>query len=265
MDAAPTTTFQFITLEVRQRVGIVTLNRPDKRNALNYVVIEELKRAFALLETDPNAKLVLLKGNGPAFCAGADLDYLQKLQGYGLNENLADSTHLMELYQQLYRFPKLVVAQVEGHAIAGGCGLATVCDLAFAVPEAKFGYTEVKIGFIPALVLVILQRKIGDARARQLLLTGDLISAARAAELGLVTEIVPAERIADHVWALLQRLAVENAAGSIELTKRMLADVATLPLAEALRFAAKMNAHARATAECQRGIAAFLNKEKIEW
>ena len=257
--------FQFITLEVRQRVGIITLNRPDKRNALNYVVIDELKQALSLLDSDPNAKVVLLKAAGQAFCAGADLDYLQKLQGYGLNENLADSTHLMELYQLITRYRKLVVAQVEGHAIAGGCGLATVCDLAYAVPEAKFGYTEVKIGFIPALVLIILQRKIGDARARQLLLTGDLISAERAATLGLITEVVPADRIADHVWTLLQRLVVENAAGSIELTKRMLADVATLPLDDALRFAAKMNAHARATAECQRGIAAFLSKEKIEW
>ncbi len=265
MDTPSATTFHFITLEVRQRVGIITLNRPDKRNALNFVVIEELKTAFTLLETDPNAKLILLRANGQAFCAGADLDYLQKLQGFGPQENLADSTHLMELYQQIYRCRKLVVAQIEGHAIAGGCGLATVCDLAYAVPEAKFGYTEVKIGFIPALVMVILQRKLGDGRARQLLLTGDLIAAERAAHIGLITEVVPKAEIAEYVWAQLQRLAVENAAGSIELTKRMLADVATLPLDDALRFAAKMNAHARATAECQRGIAAFLNKEKLEW
>jgi methylglutaconyl-CoA hydratase len=260
-----TTEFDTITLEVRDRVGIITLNRPDKRNALNFVVIDELKRAFTLLDSDPNAKVVLLRANGQAFCAGADLEYLQKLQSFGLQENLADSTHLMELYQLIYRFRKLVVAQIEGHAIAGGCGLATVCDLAYAVPEAKFGYTEVKIGFIPALVLVIVQRKIGDGRARELLLTGDLISATRAAEIGLISGTLPADTIADTVWATLQRLIRENAAGSIEVTKRMLADLATLPVDDALKFAAKMNAHARATAECQRGISAFLNKEKIEW
>lgn len=259
------TSFETLLVEVRDRVGILTLNRPEKRNALNFVVIDELKKALLLFDADPNVKFVLLKGNGPAFCAGADLDYLQKLQAFGLDENLADSTHLMELYQLLYRYRKLTVAQIEGHAIAGGCGLASACDLAFAVPSAKFGYTEVKIGFLPALVLVILQRKIGDARAREILLTGDLISAERAAGIGLITALVEPDAIANHVWSLLQRLAHENAASSIEITKRMLADLGSLPVDDAFKFAAKMNAHARGTADCQRGIAAFLHKEKLEW
>lgn len=260
-----TTAFKYIQLHIADRVAALTLNRPEKRNALNYVVIRELKEAFALLESDAEVKVIVLKGSGNTFCAGADLEYLQKLQSYGLAENLHDSTHLMELYLQIHKLKKVVIAQIEGHALAGGCGLATVCDFAYAVPEAKFGYTEAKIGFIPAIVMVFLIRKIGEGRARELLLGGNTISAEKAERFGLINEVVAADKIEQHVADFAQKLCTENSGGSMQLTKQMMSDVQNLPLVEALHFAAKMNAHARETAECRQGIAAFLNKEKLVW
>ena len=165
------TEYKYIQTEVSERIGYITLNRPDKRNALNFVVIRELKDAFAWMEQSSEVKVIVLRGNGKAFCAGADLDYMSKLQEYSYNENLMDSAHLMELFKQIYRLNKIVIAQIEGHALAGGCGLATLADFSFSVPEAKFGYTEVKIGFLPAIVMVFLLRKIGEGKAKQLLLS----------------------------------------------------------------------------------------------
>ncbi len=158
-----------IEYAVADRIGYITLNRPDKRNALSFDLVKELKEAFARAEDDAAVKVIVLRANGEAFCAGADLAYLQNLQKFSHVENLADSNHLKELFLQIYILKKVVIAQVQGHALAGGCGLATVCDFSFSVPEAKFGYTEVKIGFIPAIVMVFLIRKIGEGKARHLL------------------------------------------------------------------------------------------------
>ena len=152
---------KYIDYTVQNRKAYITLNRPGKRNALSHELVAELKEAFHLAEKEDQAKVVILKANGEAFCSGADLAHLQQLQNFSHEENLADSNHLKELFLQIYSLKKVVIAQVQGHALAGGCGLATVCDFIFAVPEAKFGYTEVKIGFIPAIVMVFLLRKIG--------------------------------------------------------------------------------------------------------
>src|ERR1700754_1271291 len=178
-----------VEYEVRDRIGFITLNRPEKRNALNEELIRSLSDVFDRAANDSSVKLIVLKANGEAFCSGADLGYLQQLQNFSFDDNLADSTRLKDLFLKIYTLNKVVIAQVDGHAIAGGCGLATVCDYIFSVPEAKFGYTEVKIGFIPAIVMLFLVRKIGDQRARQLLLSGNLVSAEDAAELGLITRI----------------------------------------------------------------------------
>src|SRR6478609_2823790 len=185
----------FIQYETKNRIAYITLNRPEKRNALNYDVVTELKNAFDRAESDDECKVVILRANGNVFCAGADLEYLQQLQANTYQENLEDSTHLMQLFYQIYTLKKVVIAQIHGHAIAGGCGLVTVCDFAFAVPEAKLGYTEVKIGFIPAIVKVFLLRKIGEAKAKELLLTGDLISAQEARDFGLINYIVSPEEL----------------------------------------------------------------------
>lgn len=254
-----------IDFTVDNRIGFITLNRPEKRNALSYELIGELKEAFARAEADERAKVLVLKANGEAFCSGADLAYLQKLQSFSYEENVADSNHLKELFHQIYTLKKVVIAQVHGHALAGGCGLATVCDFSFAVPEAKFGYTEVKIGFIPAIVMVFLLRKIGEAKAKQLLLSGELISAEEANNLGLINKVVSSENLTDEVLTFAQRLISSNSSHAMMLTKQMMAEVQTKDLNEALSFASQMNAKARASADCIRGVKAFLNKEKITW
>ncbi|NEM97330.1 enoyl-CoA hydratase/isomerase family protein [Pontibacter burrus] len=255
----------FVHYKVHERVGYITLARAEKRNALNYEVVSELKRAFAAAEEDDVCKVIVLRAEGKVFCAGADLEYIQKLQSNDYQENLLDSTHLMELFRMIYTLKKVVIAQIHGHAIAGGCGLAAICDFGFTVPEARFGYTEVKIGFIPAIVKVFLLRKIGEARAKQLLLTGDLISAAEAANYGLVNYVVPAEELEQRVEDFAQKLCAENSRQSMEVTKEMIARVQEMTLEEGLQYAAEMNAVARSSEDCQRGIAAFLNKEIISW
>lgn len=254
-----------IDLTISNRIGYITLNRPDKRNALSFEVVKELKEAFAKMEKEEAVKVIVLKANGDVFCSGADLSYLQKLQGFSYEENLEDSNHLKELFAQIYTLHKVVIAQVQGHALAGGCGLATVCDFTFSVPEAKFGYTEVKIGFIPAIVMVFLLRKIGEARAKQLLLSGDPVKAEDALRLGLITKVVSKESLEADVNAFAQTLVTANSAHAMMLTKQMIAQVQSMPLEEALTYAASMNAQARASADCRKGVAAFLNKEKLTW
>ncbi|WP_439651047.1 enoyl-CoA hydratase/isomerase family protein [Pontibacter qinzhouensis] len=265
MNTAEKQVMDFVRYHVKDRVGYITMARAEKRNALNFEVVLELKRAFARAEDDENCKVVVFRAEGNVFCAGADLEYLQLLQKYNYQDNLADSTHLMELFRAIYTLKKVVIAQVNGHAIGGGCGLATVCDFAFTVPEAKFGYTEVKIGFIPAIVKVFLLRKIGEAKAKHLLLTGDLISAQEALAFGLVNYVVPTEELEEKVFAFAQKLCTENSRQSMEVTKEMIARLHGKSLEEALQYAAEMNAVARSSEDCQRGIAAFLNKEKVKW
>lgn len=247
------------------RIATVTLNRPEKRNALNGAMVKELQQAFLQAAEDEAVKVIVLKGAGEAFCAGADLEYLQQLQQNTFEENLADSRQLMQLMQQIYYHDKIVIAQVEGHAIAGGCGLVTLCDLSYAVPEARLGYTEVKIGFIPALVSVFLVRKTGEGRARELLLTGQLIGAEKARDYGLINEVVPKDSIADHVARVATALCKETAAHSLKVTKQLIGGVLDKPLNEALEQAARLNAATREHAECKRGIQAFLDKEKLVW
>ncbi len=256
---------KYIQYSAANRIGFITLNRPDKRNALNFEVVAELKNAFTTAALDDNVKVIVLKANGKAFCAGADLEYLQQLQKNTYEENLADSNHLKELFHQIYTLNKVVIAQIEGHAIAGGCGLATVCDFSFTVPEAKFGYTEVRIGFIPAIVKVFLLRKIGEAKSKQLLLTGELIGAIEAQALGLINEVVEVNEMETKVNDFAQMLIKNNSGQSMTYTKQMIANVQNMSLEEGLQYAAEMNATARASEDCKKGIASFLNKEPIVW
>ncbi len=259
------TFMETVQYEVRNRVGFITLNRPEKRNALNEELIKNLATAFDEAASDSAVKVIVLKGNGEAFCSGADLGYIQQMQNFSFDDNLADSTKLKDLFLKIYTLNKVVIAQVEGHAIAGGCGLATVCDFIFSVPEAKFGYTEVKIGFIPAIVMVFLIRKIGDQRARQLLLSGNLVSSSEAAQLGLITKVVTKDIIAAEVLDLASKLIKSNSLEAMTTTKQMIAEVQSWRLEEALTYAARMNADARGTVDCKRGIAGFLSKQTPEW
>lgn len=241
------------------------LDRPDKRNALHAEMITELTKAFSEAARDPEVRVVLLEAAGVAFSAGADLGYLEQLEKNSPAENLEDSRKLAALYQLIYRHPKLLIAAVQGDAIAGGCGLVTVCDLCYAVPGARFGYTEVRIGFIPALVSVFLVPRIGEARARELLLTGRLISAEEATRIGLITGVLAEAELVAGV----RREAIACCEGlsgeSVARTKQLLADIRGLGLEDALRVAAAANAEARTTADCRRGIRAFLTRQSIQW
>ncbi len=254
-----------VDYSVKDRIGFITLNRPEKRNALSHELVGELKEAFAKAEADPKVKVVVLKANGEAFCAGADLAYLDKLQNFSRQQNLDDSNHLRSLLQKIYTFKKVVVAQVEGHALAGGCGLITVCDFVFAVPEAKLGYTEVKIGFVPAMVMVFLIRRIGEQKAKHLLLSGELVSGDSAVAFGLVNRIVPKDSIEHTVLEFVGKLVKNNSTQSMELTKKMIEEVQSMKLAEALDYASEQNAYARTTDDFRKGIKAFLSKEELNW
>ncbi len=256
---------KFVATEIKERVGYIILNRPDKRNALNAEFVEELKLAFSEAEKNDAIKVIVLKANGSAFCAGADLSYLKTLQANTYEENLADSRNLMELFKLIYRLKKVVIAQVEGHAIAGGCGLATVCDFVYAVPDVKFGYTEVKIGFIPAIVSLFLLRKIGETRGKEMLLSGNLIDTLQAEKYGLVNKVYPQLEIDEKVFIFAQRLCEQNSEQSMSLTKQLIADVQHISIENGLELAAAENAKARETADCKNGIAAFLNKENLTW
>lgn len=254
-----------IIYEKQERIAVITLNRPEKRNALSYDLVKELKEALNLAEQDNEVKVIILKAEGTAFCAGADLAYLQKLQSYSYEDNLDDSKNLKDLFYKIYTMEKVVITQVQGHAIAGGCGLATVCDFSFVAPEAKFGYTEVRIGFVPAIVSLFLIRKIGEAKTRQMLLTGDLIDAATAKNWGLINYIVPLFELNDKVKDFALKMCTNNSGESMAYTKKIIAEVYALGLGVGLDYAAEINALARAGKDCKKGITAFLNKETINW
>ena len=255
----------YIKYDIKDRIGYITLNRPEKRNALNAQLVNELKQTIKLAETDKDVKVIVIKAEGKAFCAGADLEYLQSLQAFTYEENLQDSKNLMKLYKMIYSSEKLFIAQVEGHAIAGGAGLATVCDFIFSVPNAKYGYSEVNIGFVPAIVSVFLTRKIGEARAKELLLTGKIISAKEASEMNIFNFIEKKENIQKAVYDFAQLLINKASADSLRITKQLITKIQSLDYEDALNLAAETNAKSRETEDCKKGIDAFLSKKEIKW
>lgn len=254
-----------IQYQLKERVAYITINRPEKRNALNPELVESLTLAFRKAEADDDVKIVVLQAAGKVFSAGADLEYLRQLQNNSTEDDLADTLALKDLLYSIYAFPKIVIAQVEGHAIAGGCGLAAVCDFVFSVPEARFGYTEVKIGFIPALVTCFLVRKLGEGRVRELLLGGALIDAETASAYGLINFIAEPADIALKVSRYAENLANTVSGNSVRSTKRLIAYAQDKSLEESLAEAVSLNVQTRASSDCRRGVGAFLNKEEPGW
>jgi methylglutaconyl-CoA hydratase len=254
-----------IECHIENKIATITLNRPEKRNALDHHMAQAIHQALIQLKDDENCKVLIIKANGEAFCAGADLSYLKTLQSNSYEQNLQDSTSLMEMFKALDAFPKITIAQVEGAAFAGGCGLVSLCDFSYATPESSFAYTEVKIGFVPAIVMVFLVRKVAEKNAREMLLTGDVFKADKALQYGLINYIIEPEELDDVVFKFAQKLCKQTSMQSVELIKEMLANVQSMDVNEALEYAAQTNAKARATDDCKRGIAAFLNKEKLSW
>src|SRR5579872_312126 len=201
-------------------VAAITLNRPDKRNAISFALIDDLLRALDEVAKS-DAIILILTGAGKAFCSGMDLENLKALLGRTPEQNLQDSQTMVQLFRSLYEFPKLTIAAVNGPAIAGGTGLALLCDFTLAVPEAKFGYTEVRIGFVPAIVSTFLLRQVGEKQARDLLLTGRIIGAEEAFRLGLANEVVEPGRLMDRARQLAASL-LENSPASLLSTKSLL-------------------------------------------
>jgi methylglutaconyl-CoA hydratase len=258
--------FARIKYAVNQRVCTITLSRPEKHNALDDLIIAELSAAFQLAQKDAEVKVILLKGEGESFCSGADLEYLQRVSTFDFNQNQEDSSNLMRLFLQIYSLRKPVIGVVQGNALAGGCGLATVCDLVVASREtARFGYTEVRIGFIPAIVSVFLVRRIGEGRARELTLRGRVLSADEAYRIGLVNYVVPETEIDQFAANLAAEIVKNCSASSLGLIKELFSRIHGMSTTDALSYAANLNALARMTDDCRKGIEAFLKKETMNW
>ena len=270
-----------LTLSIDSEIATLTFNRPEKRNAISPQMIEELLEALNEIEHGPS-RVAIITGAGRAFCSGMDLDALQALAaqseehqaaGSGSTRggmaqpseaSLKDSRRMRHMFHRIYTFPRPLIAAVNGPAIAGGCGIATLCDFTLAAPETKFGYTEVRIGFIPALVSVFLLHQIAEKAARDLLLTGRVVDASEALRIGLITEIVSADRLLDRARELAAQL-IENSPTSLAYTKRLLNEFSRARIEQDLELAMKENARIRSTADFREGLAAFLEKRKAVW
>jgi methylglutaconyl-CoA hydratase len=255
--------YKTIQLAYDSGIATITLNRPDKRNAISFELIDDLLRALKEVETS-DAIVLIVTGAGKAFSSGMDLDNLKELIGRTPEQNLKDSETMVRLFRTLYEFPKVTIAAVNGAAIAGGTGLALLCDFTLAVPEAKFGYTEVRIGFVPAIVSTFLLRQVGEKQARDLLLTGRIIGADEAARMGLVNEIVAPESLLTRARELAA-LLMQNSPASLRATKQLLSDHARAELDSQIGAAVRENAAIRTTADFREGIVSFLEKRKPVW
>jgi len=255
--------FITLTLAYDGPLALITLNRPDKRNAISYELIDDLLHAMAEIEQSA-AQILILTGAGKAFCSGMDLDNLRSITGRTPEENQADSETMARLFRTLYEFSKVTIAAVNGPAIAGGCGLATLCDFTLASTEAKFGYTEVRIGFIPAIVSTFLLRQVGDKQARDLLLTGRIIGADDAFRLGLANEVVAPEKLMERVHELAGEL-LKNSPASLVATKRLLKSYSTAALDQQIKSAVEENARIRSTSDFHEGVTSFLEKRAPRW
>jgi methylglutaconyl-CoA hydratase len=256
-------TYKTIQIAYESGIATITLNRPEKRNAISFELIDDLLGALQEVETSA-AIVLILTGAGKAFSSGMDLDNLKALMGRSPEQNLKDSETMVRLFRRLYEFPKVTIAAVNGAAIAGGTGLALLCDLTLAVPEAKFGYTEVRIGFVPAIVSTFLLRQVGEKQARDLLLTGRIFGAEEAARLGLVNEIVAPDALMTRARELAAVL-MENSPTSLRATKQLLTDHARAELDVQIEAAVRENAAIRTTADFREGVVSFLEKRKPVW
>lgn len=242
---------------VEDGVATLTLNRPEKRNALNAELVEALAEAVRQTSIDERVRVVALRGAGPDFCSGADLAELERIAELDERENLADARRLGDLLMSLRQHPRPVVAVVQGRALAGGCGLATACDLVLAHEDAQFGYPEVHLGFVPAMVMALLRRKVGEGRAFELAVRGRRMSATEAERLGLVNEVFAEGDFRAGLAATLTELA-RLPASAVTLTKRLLYDLDGLDAAAGIERGAQVNVEARMSEACRAGVRRFL-------
>lgn len=240
-------------------IARITLNRPEKRNALNEEVIASLKAKLRLANDDSGVKVILLTGAGTDFCSGADLQALQEISGATVAENVADAKNLVELFTLMRQVSVPVVAMVRGRALAGGCGMATACDLILASRSARFGYPEVKLGFVPAIVLGILRRSVSEKRAFELITRGVELTAEQALDYGLINQVFEDDVLDAEVNSYL-RAFEKTSRSAVALAKGLLYQIDGLSLPAALHAGADVNVITRMTTDCQEGIARFLAK-----
>lgn len=249
-----------VLYKVEDSIATITLNRPEKRNALNDALITALKEALLKAESDHSVRAVVINGAGKDFCSGADLSAIQKIAESDVLENLADAENLMNLFLLLRRLRLPVIAAVKGRALAGGCGLASACDIVLAARSARFGYPEVKIGFVPAMVTAILRRNVSEKRAFELITQGFDFSAEEAEKFGLVNKVFDDETFEDDVkaYASIYKNLPQSA---VYLSKKLLYQLDSLNFESALQVGAEINTIARLTEECRSGIEKFLTKK----
>lgn len=257
---------QFNTLLLNETDGIctITFNRPDKRNAVSFELVSDLMRALDHAANSDATQVVIFTGAGKAFCAGLDLEELKSLIGKSQEQNVKDSQTMANMFRSIYDFPKPTIAAVNGAAIAGGTGIATMSDFTLAVPEAKFGYTEVRIGFVPAIVSSYLVFQVGHKIARDLLMTARLFDAFEAHRYGLVSEILAPEQLMPRALELAKTL-MENSPSSVRATKRLINGFIKEQLDAQVAAAVEDNARIRTTADFKEGVSSFLEKRKPVW
>lgn len=255
--------YNTIEIESDGALALIRLNRPEKRNAISAQMIAELLTVLNEVESG-SERVAIITGAGKAFCAGMDLDALKSLATQSPEQNLADARRTAGFFRRLWSFPKPLIAAVNGAALAGGCGIATLCDFTLAVPEAKFGYTEVRVGFIPALVSIFLERQVGEKLARDLLLTGRIIGPVEATAIGLVARVVPADQLMVSARELATIL-IANSPGSLMATKRLLVRAKEAEIDRCIEFAVAESVAIRSTPDFREGLSAFLEKREPRW
>jgi methylglutaconyl-CoA hydratase len=248
-----------ILYEVQDGIARITLNRPEKRNALNGELVGALREAIASSARHSQCRVVVISGAGTDFCSGADLAGLEQSAQAGVLDNMADARNMAEVFLMMRSHPRPIISAVHGRALAGGCGIATACDIILASESAQFGYPEVNIGFVPAMVMAILRRSISEKAALELVVTGEIIPAARAHEIGLIHRVYPEAQFAAETAAYTLRLAAKSPS-AVMLSKRLLYNMDSMSFEAALTAGVDTNVIARMTEDCRRGVERFLKK-----
>ncbi len=256
--------YQTITYSVADSIARVTLNRPDIHNAFNDVMIHELTEVFGDIEKRQEIRVVVFTGEGKSFCAGADLNWMRRVKDFSYEDNLKESLELSEMLYKIYSSPKPTIARVNGAAIGGGTGLVAVCDIAVAAESAKFSFSEVKIGLIPACISPYVLKKCGEGKCREFFLTGERMTADRALSAGLVNRVVALDSI-DEVVAQYTSQLISSGPEAITRCKELLRHIPQMSYEEVKRYTAEVIAQIRNSAEGQEGMKAFLEKRKPAW
>ena len=249
---------QKVLFSVDQSIARITLNRPDKRNALNDELVSEFKEALKAAR-DESVRVVLVTGAGKDFCSGADLASLQRISQAGVEESMASARVMGELFVEMRRHPRPIVAAVKGRALAGGCGLATACDIILAAESAQFGYPEVNIGFIPAMVMAILRRSVSEKRAFELITRGEVITAQTAFEVGMINRVIADDQFDSSVEGYVTQMAAKSAS-AVSLAKNLLYHMDGMTFETAIEAGVQLNAITRMTDDCKSGVERFLKK-----